>query len=42
MTSHPHEMLQDFNHDETALQDFVTSFRAHLAGKDQARSSCGL
>jgi ubiquinone/menaquinone biosynthesis C-methylase UbiE len=33
MTLHPHEMLQDFNHDETALQDFVTSFRAHLAGK---------
>ena len=33
MTSHPHEMLQDFDHDKRALQDFVTSFRAHLAGK---------
>ncbi len=33
MASHPHEMLQDFDHDEKALQDFVVSFRAHLAGK---------
>lgn len=42
MTSHLHKMLRDFDHDKKALQDFVTSFRAHLAGKDQARSSRGL
>ena len=33
MALYPHEMLQDFDHDEKALQDFVTSFRAHLASQ---------
>lgn len=33
MASKPHEMLPDFDQDERALQDFVTSFRAHLASR---------
>lgn len=33
MALYPHERLQDFDHDEKALQDFVTSFRAHLASQ---------
>lgn len=28
-----HDMLPDTNHDEQAMQDFVTSFRGHLASK---------
>lgn len=33
MALSPHAMLQDFNHDEKALQGFVTSFCAHLASQ---------
>jgi len=33
MDLYPHEMLPDVDHDGKALQDFVTSFRAHLASK---------
>lgn len=33
MSSKTHEMLPDFGQNEKALQDFVTSFRAHLASR---------